>query len=94
MLISATSEIEGGRIAAKIGKIEATSTWHAAALENGVVQGREHALTALIRCAEDIDADAIIGVEYEVDSGLPMEEIGVTMQRVRATGIAVTLGAA
>ena len=93
MRISATTEIEGGKIVTKIGRIEAASTWHAAVNSALEAQWREHALRALIQRAEDIDADAIVGVEYEVDAGEPMDEIGTSLQRVRVKGIAVTLAA-
>lgn len=93
MRISATTEIEGGKISTEIGRIEAASTWHAALNSRVEAQWREHALRALIQRAEDIDADAIVGVEYAVDAGLPMEEVGVSLQRVRVKGIAVTLAA-
>ncbi len=93
MRISATSEIEGGQIGTEIGRIEAASTWHAAALESLETELRARALQALIRRAEDIDADAIVGVEYEVDASLSMAEGGVAMQRIRVKGIAVTLAA-
>lgn len=92
MRISATSEIEGGKIGTQIGKIEAASAWFAA--RQNSLEAHEHALRALIRRAEDIDADAIVGVEYVVDAGQPMDEIGASLQRVRARGIAVTLAAA
>ncbi|MGH6680828.1 MAG: heavy metal-binding domain-containing protein [Bradyrhizobium sp.] len=93
MRISATSEIEGGRIGAEIGRIEAASTWHATVLGNLEAKLREHALEALIRRAEDVDADAIVGVEYAVDAGDTMGESGIAMQRIRVRGIAVTLAA-
>jgi uncharacterized protein YbjQ (UPF0145 family) len=92
MRISATTEIAGGRISTKIGKIEAASNWHAAALKNLEAELRQDALKALIRRAEDIDADAIVGVEYDVDAAAAAEH-GVAMQRVRVRGIAVTLAA-
>jgi len=93
MRISATSEIEGGRIGTKIGQIEAASTWHAAVLQNLEAELREHALQALIRLAEDVDADAIVGVEYAVDAGSTMGESGIAMQRIRVRGLAVRLAA-
>ncbi|TAL81341.1 MAG: heavy metal-binding domain-containing protein [Beijerinckiaceae bacterium] len=93
MRISATNEIEGGRIGAEIGRIEAASTWHATVLDNLEAKLREHALEALIRRAEDVDADAIVGVEYAVDAGDDMGEGGISMQRIRVRGIAVTLAA-
>lgn len=93
MLISATDEIEGGRIGSEIGRIEAASSWHADGFETQEVELRQSALQALIRRAEDVDADAIVGVEYDVDAGHPMTEGGTAMQRVRVRGVAVTLAA-
>ena len=67
MRISSTDVIEGGRVLCRIGKIKAASAWHAA---NGPTQAnwRELLVSELIRKAEDIDADAIIGLDYETDS--------------------------
>ncbi|WOJ88901.1 heavy metal-binding domain-containing protein [Methylocapsa polymorpha] len=93
MRISSTDIIEGGRVLYTIGKIKAASAWHAA---NGAPQQgnwRELALRELIRRAEDIDADAIIGLDYETD-GVPVEETGVQLKRILATGVAVKLSCA
>jgi uncharacterized protein YbjQ (UPF0145 family) len=94
MRISSTNAIEGGRILHMIGKITAASVWHSA---NGApLQGnwRELILRELIRRAEDIDADAIIGVNYETDGVVPVDETGVRLQRILATGTAVKLSCA
>lgn len=94
MRTSTTREIEGGRISAPIGPIEAVSTWHAAgkdAAEAASESLREHALRNLIRCAEDVDADAIVGLEFEIDRGAAMTETGVALARIRARGIAVRI---
>jgi hypothetical protein len=48
----------------------------------------------LIRNAEDIDADAIIRVDYQNDSVIRIDETGVKLKRVVATGIAVKLSCA
>lgn len=93
MRISSTDFIEGGRVLYTIGKIKAASAWHAA---NGSFQHgnwRELALRELIRRAEDIDADAIISLDYETD-GVPVEETGVQLKRILATGVAVKLSCA
>jgi hypothetical protein len=90
MRISSTDVIEGGRVLYKIGKIRAASAWHAANGSFRQDDWRELALRELIRRAEDIDADAIIGVDYETD-GVPIEETGVRLNRVLATGVAVKL---
>ena len=93
MRISSTDAIDGGRVLYPIGKIKAASAWHAA---NGSLTGnwRELALRELIRRAEDVDADAIIGVDYEIDGVVPIEELGVALNRILATGIAVKLSCA
>jgi Putative heavy-metal-binding len=91
MRISSTDVIEGGRVLYAIGKIKAASAWHAA---NGAPlqdNWRELVLNELIRRAEDIDADAIIGLDYETDGIVPVEETGVQLKRILATGVAVKL---
>ena len=48
----------------------------------------------LIRKAEDIDADAIIRVDYQTGPAIRIDEIGVKLKRIVATGIAVKLSCA
>ena len=48
----------------------------------------------LIRNAEDIDADAIIRVNYQNDGVIRIDETGMKLKRVVATGIAVKLSCA
>jgi hypothetical protein len=94
MRISSTDVIEGGRVLYAIGKIKAASAWHAA---NGAPlqdNWRELVLSELIRRAEDIDADAIIALDYETDGIVPVEETGVQLKRILATGVAVKLSCA
>ena len=55
---------------------------------------RELVLSELIRRAEDIDADAIIGLDYQNDGIVAVEETGVQLKRILATGIAVKLSCA
>jgi uncharacterized protein YbjQ (UPF0145 family) len=55
---------------------------------------RELVLSELIRRAEDIDADAIIGFDYETDGIVPVEETGVQLKRILAIGIAVKFSSA
>jgi hypothetical protein len=89
--ISSTGAIEGGRVLYTIGRIEAASAWHP---ENGAPlqdDWRELILRELIRKAEDIDADAIIRVDYQTGPAIRIDEIGVKLKRVVATGIAVKL---
>ena len=94
MRISSTDVIEGGRVLYAIGKIKAATAWHAA---NGAPlqdNWRELVLSELIRRAEDIDADAIIGLDYETDGIVSVEGTGVQLQRILATGTAVKLSCA
>ena len=91
MRISSTDVIEGGRVLYAIGKIKAATAWHAANGAPPQDNWRELVLSELIRRAEDIDADAIIGFNYETDGIVPVEETGVQLKRILATGIAVKL---
>jgi uncharacterized protein YbjQ (UPF0145 family) len=93
MRISATDSIDGGRIVFPIGKIKAASGWHAAQLDAHQGDWRELALRELIRRAEDIDADAIIDLNFEIDGVVPVEGF-VNLSRVLATGTAVKLAVA
>jgi uncharacterized protein YbjQ (UPF0145 family) len=94
MRISSTDSIEGGRVLRSIGKIKAASAWHAAPVDAGQEDWREHALRELIQRAEDVDADAIIDVSYETDRVVPVEQTGIPLRRVLATGVAVKLAVA
>jgi len=92
--ISFTSTLEGGRVLYNIGKIEAASVWHPENSEPLQHNWRQLILRELIRRAEDIDADAIIGVDYQSGGILRIEETGVKLKRVVATGIAVKVSCA
>jgi uncharacterized protein YbjQ (UPF0145 family) len=94
MRISSTHAIEGGRVLYPIGKIEAASAWHGADAVASQGDWRELALGELIRRAEDIDADAIIGLDFETVGVIPVEGSGLNLKRVLATGIAVKLSLA
>ena len=94
MRISFTGTLEGGRVLYNIGKIEAASTWHPENSEPLQPNWRELIMRELIRTAEDIDADAIIEVDYQNDGAVRNDETGVKFKRVVATGIAVKLSCA
>ncbi len=87
MQVSRTYQLQDGRGHISIGRIKAASSWRAS--RAGGDADRDAALKALIQEAEDYDADAIIGLDFEID-GLSGADIdGVKLQRVAATGIAV-----
>ena len=91
MLVSEKDAIEGARVLYPIGKIKAASSWHASGHAPISNNWREQVLRDLIRRAEDVDADAIIAVDYEVDAVPRQDESGVDLERFCATGIAVRL---
>ena len=91
MLVSEKDAIDGARVLYKLGKITAATAWHAAGYTPVSDNWRERVLQELIRRAEDIDADAIIGVDYEVEPVEARDEGGVDLERICATGIAVRL---
>ncbi|WP_374309590.1 heavy metal-binding domain-containing protein [Methylocella sp.] len=95
MYVSSSEFLDGSRVL-PIGKISAASAWHAepadAAADEACDDWREAALQELIRRAEDVDADAILDVDYETDGVVPVDETGVRLRRVRAVGTAVRLG--
>ena len=91
MRTSTTHQIDGGSIGAQIARIEATSNWRAEIGGDWVESRRENALRNLIRSAEDLDADAIVALEFEVDGDVKLVEGGVPLARVRAKGVAVKL---
>ena len=91
MRISFTGTLDGSRVLYKIGKIEAASAWHPENSEPLQPNWRERILRELIRTAEDVDADAIVWVDYQNDGAARIDETGVKLKRVVATGIAVKL---
>jgi uncharacterized protein YbjQ (UPF0145 family) len=92
MLISSTETIEGGKILYSIGTIKAASAWHAQGSVPHQSDWREGVMADLIRKAEDLFADAIIEVNYQVDGIACLDEgFGVKRQRILATAVAVKL---
>src|SRR3984893_51085 len=63
-----------------IGRIEAASTWHPAHGSRLQENWRELVLRELMRKAEDIDADAIIRVDYQNDGVIRIDETGVNLK--------------
>jgi uncharacterized protein YbjQ (UPF0145 family) len=88
MQVSHTNELEDGRGHYSIGRIKAASSWRAADAP-GADADRQAAVRALIKEAEEYDADAIIGLDFEVDGVKRADIDGTPLQRVAATGIAV-----
>jgi uncharacterized protein YbjQ (UPF0145 family) len=94
MRISATDAIEGGKVLYSIGTIKAVSAWHAHGLQPHQTDWKASVMADLIRTAEDLYADAIIDVNYQIDDLACMDEgFGVKRQRISATAVAVKLSA-
>ena len=91
MMISEKDAIEGARVLYPLGRIRAASSWHAVGYVPPSDNWRERMLQDLIRRAEDIDADAVIGVDYVVEPVEGRDEGGIELERICATGIAVKL---
>lgn len=73
-----------------IGQIRAASNWHGPRAASNDEAYKEKALGNLINAAEDVDADAIVGVEYSIDRVDAGDIPGsAPLQRVFATGVAV-----
>ena len=94
MLVSEKDAIEGARILYPIGRIKAATSWHAVGHAPLAGNWRERVLQDLIRRAEDVDADAVVGVNYKVEPVEGRDEHGLGLERVCATGIAVRLAQA
>lgn len=93
MIVSSDDRIEGARSLTMLGRIRAATGWHAAErsrLRDG--EWKQAALQQLIRRAEDIDADAIIGLDYVIDGVTDPDDAGMKLQRIAATGLAVRIG--
>jgi uncharacterized protein YbjQ (UPF0145 family) len=88
MQVSRTNRLEGGRGHRSIGRIKASAGWRAVNA-SPVEAERLEAVQALIREAQDYDADAIIGLNFEVDTVKSADVVGTPLQRVAAIGIAV-----
>ena len=91
MLVSEKDVIEGARVLHRLGTIKAATAWHGSGYIPKSDNWRERVLQDLIRRAEDIDADAIVGVDYVIEPVEGRDEHGVGLERVCATGIAVKL---
>jgi uncharacterized protein YbjQ (UPF0145 family) len=88
MQVSRTNELKGGRPYYSIGRIKASSGWHAAnAL--GSELDRLEAFWALVSEAQEFYADAVIDLSFEVEAIRRPDFDGAPLRRFAATGIAV-----
>jgi len=84
-----------GEILVPIGKIRAASDWYGERAHASDATYKENALQNLINAAEDVEADAIVGVKYAVDHVDAGDTPGsAPLQRIFATGLAVRFSCA
>ncbi len=90
MQVSRTNTLEGRRDHYSIGRIKASAGWRAVSASASRSEAdRLAAVEALIREAQEYDADAIIGLDFEVEGVQSADIGGAPLQRVAVTGIAV-----
>jgi hypothetical protein len=88
MLVSRNNELQDSRDHYSVGRIKASSRWHPVSV--AVVEAdRLAAVQALIREAQEYEADAIVGLDFEVDEVMRDDIDGMPLQRVAAKGIAI-----
>ena len=88
MRVTANRQFEETRIVHEIGRISAASEWRG---QTSVEAQREAALRKLKELAREFEADAIVGLGFEVDAVSAGELTPVTLERVSASGVAVKL---
>jgi uncharacterized protein YbjQ (UPF0145 family) len=79
MQVSRTNELKGGRGYHSIGRIKTSSSWRVSGTHDAE-EDRLAALWALISEAQEFDADAIVGLDFEIDAirhfdGAPLQRI-------------------
>jgi uncharacterized protein YbjQ (UPF0145 family) len=87
MQVTYTNDRRGARPHRPIGQIRVVGQWRAVGAS--AESDRQAALRALIQEAESYDADAILGVRFEVDSVGSPDVDATPLKRVTATALAV-----
>ncbi len=88
MRVTANRQFEETRIVQEIGRISAASEWRG---KTSLEAQREAALSKLKELALEFEADAIVGLDFEVDAVSTGELTPVTLERISASGVAVKL---
>ncbi len=94
MRISFNEQVEGSRVIKSLGRVRAATSWHAPGAPCARGDWKDVALAALKQAAADFEADAVIGVDYEVDGVAASDLTRFRLERVTASGIAVKLARA
>ena len=87
MQVTYANDLGSARAHRLIGQIRVVGQWRAAGAP--AESDRQATLRALIQEAENYDADAILGVRFEVDSVGSPDVDATPLKRVAATAVAV-----
>ncbi|HXT07204.1 MAG TPA: hypothetical protein VN715_09730 [Roseiarcus sp.] len=93
MHVSFSALLDTTREQHTIGRITAYSPWRAADRELGDLD-REIATRALVRAAEDYEADGVVEIAYAVEECRSDGHAALTLRRIVASGRAVRLALA
>ena len=88
MRVTAQRQFEETAIVREIGQISAASEWRG---QTSLEAQQEAALRKLKELAAEFEADAIVGLGFEVDGVQATDLAPVSLSRVNATGVAVKL---
>jgi hypothetical protein len=86
--VTANRQFEEARIVREIGRIEAASDWRG---QTSLEAQQESALRKLKELAREFEADAIIGLDFEIDDVNTTDLAPLPLHRVNARGVAVKL---
>lgn len=86
--VTANRQFEETRIVHEIGRIEAASDWRG---KSTVEDQQQSALRKLKELAAEFEADAIIGLDFQIDDVNTTDLAPLALSRVNARGVAVKL---
>ncbi len=88
MRVTTKSQFEETRTIREIGRIEAASEWRG---QKSVEAQQQAALAKLKELAREFEADAIVGLDFQIDDVATTDLSPLPLHRVNATGVAVRL---
>ncbi|MFN3889806.1 MAG: heavy metal-binding domain-containing protein [Beijerinckiaceae bacterium] len=88
MRVTANHQFEEARIVREIGRIEAASDWRG---QSSLEAQQEAALRKLKALAAEFEADAIVGLDFQIDDVEATDLAPLHLSRVHARGVAVKL---
>jgi len=86
--VTANRQFEETKTIREIGRIEAASEWRGL---KSVEAQQQAALAKLKELAREFEADAIVGLDFQIDDVATTDLSPLPLHRVNATGVAVRL---